>query len=56
MANPIINISANKSSYAIGELMTVTATYSDPDAKTIVIHGTATDAEGNVTPATVMFL
>lgn len=48
MASPIVSLTADKASYAIGQPITLTMTYSDPDAKTITFVGSSTDAEGNV--------
>jgi hypothetical protein len=54
MANPVAAISTDKQTYAVGETITATMTYSDPDARAVTITGTATDAEGHATQATVV--
>lgn len=55
MAAPTVSVVLDKASYAIGAKITATVTYSDPDAKTVTLSGTATDAEGNASPFTGSF-
>lgn len=47
MANPTVSGSLNKSAYAPGETMTLTATYGDPDTKAGKVSLQVTDAAGN---------
>lgn len=54
MATPTVTASLNKSTYAVGETMTLTVNYADTDQKNIAVTVTVTDAEGNTsTPVTV---
>jgi hypothetical protein len=47
MANPKVTaVVYDKATYAVGELMTVAMTYSDPDTRTITGTGTVQDSAG----------
>lgn len=48
MANPTATASLNKTSYSVGETMTLTVTHTDADRQTITVSGTVTDSQGNV--------
>jgi len=54
MAAPVLSVTTDKQSYQPGEKITVTAVYSDPDAKQVTISGAAVDSQGNSTPASVV--
>jgi hypothetical protein len=57
MATPTVSASLNKSAYAVGEVMTLTVTYGDPDQKAGSITIKVTDAEGNASaPVTAAYL
>lgn len=47
MANPTATASLNKSTYAIGEVITLTINHTDADRQSIVVAGTVTDSQGN---------
>jgi uncharacterized protein with beta-barrel porin domain len=47
MANPTATATLNKSSYAIGETMTLTVDHTDADRMTLTVSGTVTDSQGN---------
>jgi hypothetical protein len=49
MASPVVaSIVTNKASYAKGETITATMTWSDSDRTDVTITGTVTDSSGNV--------
>jgi hypothetical protein len=51
MATPVItSFTLDKASYKPGETVTATVKYSDPDARTVNISGTAVDSQGNSSP------
>lgn len=47
MANPTASATLNKTSYAVGETMTLTVNHTDADRQTITIAGTVSDSQGN---------
>ena len=47
MANPTASATLNKSSYAIGETMTLTVDHTDADRMTLTVSGVVTDPNGN---------
>ena len=47
MANPTATATLNKSTYAVGETMTLTVNHTDADRQSIVVAGTVTDSQGN---------
>lgn len=54
MAAPTCSASLDKSAYAVGETMTLTVSYSDPDTQQVSVTITVTDKSGNTSgPATV---
>lgn len=53
MANPTASAALNKSSYAVGETMTLTVNHTDADRQTITIAGTVSDSQGNSAPWSV---
>lgn len=55
MAAPVVSISVDKQTYAVGDKITATVVYSDPDARTYTGTVTGTDAEGHVSTATATF-
>lgn len=50
MANPTASAALNKSSYAIGETMTLTVNHTDADRMTLTVSGVVTDSQGNTAP------
>lgn len=50
MANPTASATLNKSSYAVGEVMTLTVNHTDADRQTITIAGVVSDSQGNSAP------
>jgi hypothetical protein len=57
MATPTVTAVLDKSSYAVGETMTLTVTAADADQKTGSISVVVTDAEGNSSaPASAPYL
>lgn len=53
MANPTCTASLNKSAYAVGETMTLTVSYSDPDTQSMAVTIGITDSAGNTGSASV---
>lgn len=53
MAAPVVSCTLDKSSYAIGQTMTLTITATDADAKSGTVSVVVTDAEGNASTAVV---
>jgi hypothetical protein len=54
MADPTVTVALNKSTFAPGEQMRLTATYSDPDSASGTVTVIVTDSEGHTSaPATV---
>lgn len=56
MATPIVSAALDRpapSNYQIGEVATLTVTYSDPDAMSNTITITGTDAEGHAASVTI---
>ena len=49
MASPTLSASLDKSTYADGDLMTLTVNYGDPDTETLQIVVQVTDKSGNTT-------
>lgn len=47
MANPTVSASLDKSSYSVGDKITLTVTYSDADNKTFNVTVVVTDSDGN---------
>lgn len=47
MGNPTASATLNKSSYAVGEVMTLTVNHTDADRQTITLQGVVTDSQGN---------
>lgn len=48
MANPVVtSVQYDKATYAVGETMTATMTYSDADTRVITGTGKVVDASGN---------
>lgn len=47
MANPTATATLNKSTYAVGETITLTINHTDADRQTINLSGTVTDSQGN---------
>jgi hypothetical protein len=50
VANPTASATLNKSSYAVGETMTLTVNHTDADRATLTVAGTVTDSQGNSAP------
>jgi hypothetical protein len=55
MAAPIVSGSLDNQAPTIGQVLTLTVNYSDPDATTNTITITGTDAEGHPGTATVTY-
>ena len=54
MAAPTVSASLNKPAYAVGETMTLTVNYDDPDRQPVTVTVTVTDHSGNTSaPVTV---
>jgi len=47
MANPTATASLNKTSYAVGETMTLTVSHTDADRLSLTVSGVVTDSQGN---------
>lgn len=54
MATPSVSASLDKTTYAPGELMTLTVTYSDPDTDSVQVTITVTDKSGNQSAPTTL--
>lgn len=50
MTAPTASATLNKSSYAIGETMTLTVNHTDADRMTFTVSGVVTDSNGNTAP------
>ena len=50
MTAPTASAILNKSSYAIGETMTLTVNHTDADRMTLTVSGVVTDSNGNSAP------
>jgi len=55
MANPIVTAVVDKPAPVIGDVVTLTINYSDPDATSATITVTGTDAEGHVATVTTTY-
>lgn len=55
MASPTGSVAYDKASYAPGEKMTATVSYSDADSKTGSATFDLTDSQGNLTPVSATF-
>jgi len=55
MAAPNVAVSTDKPTYNVGDTVTATVVYSDPDAHVYTLTGTAVDQEGHQTQATSTF-
>jgi hypothetical protein len=54
MANPTCSASLDKTTYAPGEVMTLTVNYSDPDTDSVQVTITVTDKSGNQSAPTTL--
>ncbi len=55
MAAPIVTATLDKIAPAVGDVVTLTVTYSDPDATSQTITVTGTDAEGHQATVSVVY-
>jgi hypothetical protein len=47
MPGPTATATLNKTTYAVGEVMTLTVNHTDADRQTLTVSGTVTDSQGN---------